>query len=184
MITKNSTNQEIRDAFKDVVATGKAFVYGLFETANADYIQLGIAQEVTTPGSATAEQQLFLGWGENKSIVRCLQNVKKEVLENIKKYFNSDLNPGSILDKANIQITEAFTPNSWPDADGTIVYQKAKVYPESSQHAGKFMVDSEGRRVYRNTSLVLGEATHTFVKDCVPEAAPANAVSLESLATA
>lgn len=172
MLNKNSKNPEIQEAFAAQLATGQPVVFAVEDTANPDYATLSIAQEIETPGSATAEQELFLGWGNNKSVVRCLQNVKKEQFSALEKRFGGPVTPGLLMNGFNVRITESTEPRSWIGADGNREYQGAKVYPASSKNAGQTIVTDDTRqKIYRNTELVGGVPTHTFLKG-VPENTP------------
>lgn len=171
-LSKKSTNQEIQEAFATQLATGVAVVFAIDETANPEYVTFAVAQEIETPGSATTEQELFLGWGSNKSVARCLQNVKREQFDALSKRFNQPIAPGMQMTGFNIRITESTEPRSWIGDDGQRTYQEPKVYPASSKNAGQTIVTEDTRqKIYRNTELVFGAPTHTFLKG-VPEKTP------------
>lgn len=61
MFDKTVKNQEIQEAFAGQLATGQPVIFSVEQTANPDYVVLGIAQTIKTEGSATEEQKLFLG---------------------------------------------------------------------------------------------------------------------------
>lgn len=169
MLTKSSKNQEIVDNFKEQLATGQPFIFAVEDTANPEYKTLCIAQEIETPGSATDEQALFLGWGDRKTLVRCLQNAKVDQFKVLEQKWGA-VAPGTVLKGTNVRITESTSPRSWIGEDGNRTYQSPKIYPEGSQNAGKVMVTGDtGEKIYRNTELVLGQANHTFIQGGVPE---------------
>ncbi len=169
MLNKNSKNPEVAEAFADQLATGVPVVFAIDKTKNDEYVTLCIAQEIETPGSATAEQELFLGWGSNKSVVRYLQNVNVKQFSVLEQKWGK-IQPGTVLTGTSVQVTESNEAGSHIGENGERVYQEPKVYPATSKNAGKRQLDAEnGKPIYRNTSLVLTlTPRHTFIKG-VPE---------------
>lgn len=187
MFDKTVKNQEIQEAFAGQLATGQPVIFSVEQTANPDYVVLGIAQTIKTEGSATEEQKLFLGFGDFESTVRCLQNVKLEQLPTLAAKFGTKIEPGAILKGSNIQINESTEPRSWLNKEGKLTYQKAKVYPASHKFAGRQMVtEDNGKSIYRNTELKLGPVVHNYIKGVAagtPEAVAAeNAGTFAELA--
>lgn len=172
-LTINSTNPEIQNELAEQLATGSPVVFAVIPTKNPEYSTLCVAQEITTPSNASAEDALFLGWTENKSIVRYLRNTKNAQFDVLAQKWGK-IGQGTVLAGTSIQVEESTTPRTYVNNAGETVSTSPKVYPASSKFAGKAIVDAEtGKRIYRNTNLLLApKAQHVFMVG-VPEGSQA-----------
>ena len=64
-----------------------------------------------------------------------------------------------IQKECNIQVTEGYTPRTWVDAAGVLQTQKEKINPRTNTPLLK-----DGKKIYRNTSLVFGNNVDTVIQ--------------------
>lgn len=152
-LTKNSTNQDIYDAFGDTLSDGKTRIFAMNPSdssdemnpsdpsekkrkkRNSDRVTLFMCQEITSSSSATEAQKFFLGWGTNKRLLRAVFSAEKKIVDKM------NLKAGSVV-PFDILITE----KEDPAYDG----QTAKINPST----GEVITSVDGNPIYEHAELV------------------------------
>lgn len=141
---------------------GKVIITGVKEVKNGAY-QLTLSQSVTDENNVVG---FFMQGHDGIAGVErnrvTWQTVSRQMME---KYHFAE---GQILDdiirsqigkECNIQVNEGFTARTWVGSDGVLQTQKEKINPKTNAPLLK-----DGRRIYRNTSLVFGNAEDVVIK--------------------
>ncbi len=150
MLTKNSTNAEIRSTMP---TTNFAYltVFAVDDAKNG-YKTVCVAQEVDNGNPANTIQSLFLGW-DNKRLVRSLINMNPAANENAVKMFG-EIKPGTVLKGLGLKVTEEYTPQyegQTPKAtpqgeavlrNGKVVYEHTTVVPFDQSGVTKIAEES------------------------------------------
>jgi len=160
-------NDQLVENFSAQLETGKAFIYGITPTSNANQMQLEIAQRVQSKIDGGVNfNAVSLGWTDS-TIIRHWQGVAVTQLEKMggdsiigktcetayASLFDGEVIPVSIK-------TEQYTKTTEP-----VLYKQNVVDPTHSGRTGasalenpttKMVLTHKGDKIYRKTSLVQG----------------------------
>jgi hypothetical protein len=125
MLTKNSKNTEIKEAFD--LSNGQTRIFAKEVTKNPKFTTIFACQEVKG-GGATAAQELLMGWGNR--IVRAIHNADSVIAA---KFKIGDVLPLDILsEEKTVPAYDGQSPKVNPSTGEIITYQGLPVYEHGS----------------------------------------------------
>jgi hypothetical protein len=144
LLTKNSTNQEIIEAFgEETLNDGKVRIFALEETKNESYTSMFLVQGIKTANNNKV-LNTFLGWS-NTRIIRCIQNSTTEIA--------NAFSIGDFLEGFGIRVEE----KQLPAYEG----QAPKVYPSTHPAAGEQIL-FEDAPIYEHSFLTTKDEEGIF----------------------